>query len=543
MKRVMSIMLGLVMTTGLLAGCSGTNEAEEPKPAEGEQAITEISLPIVDEAMTINYWRANDGKIASGNGFSDVKAYQEKEKRTGIKVNFTHPPLGQQKDQFNLLVTGNQLPDIIYYNWADVSGGPEKLLADGRIIKLNEYIDLYAPNLKKIIAEDEEVRKQISLDDGTIFMFPYLRTDSVKLNGTTGMILRQDWLDKLNLKAPTNIDEWYTVLKAFREQDPNGNGKKDELPFTANWGPGNMSKLNDFAPAFGVLAGFQLNGETIEYGPIQPGYEEFLTTMRKWYEEGLIDPEVMTNDGKAFDYKITNNQAGSYYGGVFSGMAKYLNMMAEKDPNFNLVGAPWAKDQNGVSRSTFRFDTKVLSYGEAITTSADKDKLKAIVQWMDYNYSPEGHDLFNFGIENESYTRNGDAIEFTDTILKNPDGLTYDQALASYALSIMDGPMNQDTRYLDALMTFDQQKDANNAWMQADYAMALPNLRKTEDEARKEAQIMGQVNTYVDEMVTKFILGDEPLTSYETFVETIKGMGIEEVIKIHQDAYARYQAR
>ncbi|MCM3127456.1 extracellular solute-binding protein [Paenibacillus provencensis] len=542
MKKFLSLMLTAVMTTGLLAGCGGSESADGPAPEEGEQAITEIPLPIVDEPMTINYWRANDAKIASGNGFSDVKAYQEKEKRTGIKVNFTHPPLGQQKDQFNLLVTGNELPDVIYYNWADVSGGPEKLLADGRIIKLNEYIDLYAPNLKKIIEEDEVVRKQISLDDGTIFMFPYLRTDAVKLNATTGIVLRKDWLEKLNLNTPATIDEWYTVLKAFREEDPNGNGKKDELPFTANWGPGNMSKLYDFAPSFGVIGGFQLNGDTVEYGPIQPGFKDFLETMQKWYAEGLIDPEIMTNDGKAFDYKITNHQAGAYYGGVFSGMAKYLNLMAD-DPEFDLVGAPWPKDSEGISRSTFRFDTKVLTYGEAITTSADEDKIKAIVQWMDYNYSPEGHDLFNFGIEGESYTVDGDSIKFTDTILNNPDGLTYDQALAGYALSIMDGPMNQDTRYLDGLMAFEQQQEANKVWMEADYSLALPTLRKTEEEARKEAQIMGQITTYLDEMMTKFILGDEPLTNFDQYVETIKGMGIEEVIKINQDAYERYQAR
>lgn len=121
--------------------------------------------------------------------------------------------------------------------------------------------------------------------------------------------------------------------------------------------------------------------------------------------------------------------------------------------------------------------------------------------------------------------------------------MTYDQALAGYALSIMDGPMNQDTRYLDGLMAFEQQQEANKVWMEADYSLALPTLRKTEEEARKEAQIMGQVTTYLDEMMTKFILGDEPLTNFEQFVETIKGMGIEEVIKINQDAYERYQAR
>ena len=132
------------------------------------------------------------------------------------------------------------------------------MIKDGRIIRLNELIDSYAPNLKRIIESDPDVKKQIALDDGTIYMFPLLKLDALKLNATSVLIMRQDWLDKLNLKVPTNIDEWYTVLKAFKEQDPNGNGKPDELPFTGNWGPGNLTKLHDFAAAFGVIGGFRM---------------------------------------------------------------------------------------------------------------------------------------------------------------------------------------------------------------------------------------------------------------------------------------------
>ncbi len=174
------------------------------------------------------------------------------------------------------------------------------------------------------INSDPDVKKQISLDDGTIFMFPLLKLDAIKLNGTSGLILRKDWLEKLNLRTPTTIDEWYTVLKAFKEKDPNGNGKPDELPFTGNWGPGNLTKLLDFSPGFGVLGGFEMKDGKVAFGPLQPEYKNFVETMKKWYSEGLIDPEIMTNDGKAFDYKVTNHVAGSFlwrclqrYGQIF----------------------------------------------------------------------------------------------------------------------------------------------------------------------------------------------------------------------------------
>ncbi|RPK25968.1 extracellular solute-binding protein [Paenibacillus xylanexedens] len=547
-KRMGSILLSSLLTMSLLAGCTGDNEPGNAEPAEGTepavQALTEIPLPITSEPFTIDYWRANDAKLtASLNNFGDMASYKEKEKLTGIQVKFTHPPLGQQRDQFNLLISTKELPDVIYYNWADAVGGPEKMIKDGRIIRLNELIDSYAPNLKRIIESDPDVKKQIALDDGTIYMFPLLKLDALKLNATSGLIMRQDWLDALNLKVPTNIDEWYTVLKAFKEQDPNGNGKPDELPFTGNWGPGNLTKLHDFAAAFGVIGGFQMNGDKVEFGPIQPGYRDFLETMAKWYKEGLIDPEIMTNDGKAFDYKVTSNLAGAYQGGVFSGMGKYFNLMRDTDPNFNVTGVPWPVSPDGTSYATFNLENKVLSYGEAITASADEEKLKYIVQWMDYNYSEEGSDLFNFGIENDSYVRDGEGVKFTDTIIDNPNGLTYDQALASYALSIMDGPINQDSRYLDALLFDDGQRAANAEWMKASSALTLPPIRLSTEEVTTSTSIMSQVNTYLNETMTAIISGQKPITEFDKMTETIKSMDIERAIEVHQAAYDRYQSK
>ncbi len=554
MKRKMGILLAATMVLGgVLSACSqngsnnGNNGAGTPTsaaPDASQAPLTEIPLPITNESFTINYWRANDAKLtASLDNFGEMASYKKKEELTGIKVKFTHPPLGQQKDQFNLLIATPQLPDVIYYNWADAVGGPEKMIEDGRIIRLNELIDQYAPNLKRIIESDPDVKKQISLDDGTIYMFPLMKLDALKLNATSGLIMRKDWLDKLDLQAPTTIEEWYTVLKAFKERDPNENGKPDELPFTGNWGPGNLTKLHDFAPAFGVIGGFQMNGDKVEFGPIQPGYKDFLAEMQKWYAEGLIDPEIMTNDGKAFDYKVTNNLAGAYQGGVFSGMGKFFNLMRDVDPNFNLTGVPWAVSPDGTAYATFNMEQKVLSYGEAITASAPKDKLPYIVQWMDFNYSPEGSDLFNFGIEGESYVKEGDTYKYTDTITNNPNGLTYDQALATYALSIMDGPINQDTKYLDALLFDDGQREANEAWMKASSALTLPPIRLTIDEASRSTQIMSQVNTYLNETMTAIISGAKPIAEFDKMVDTIKGMGIEEAVKLHQAAYDRYQAK
>ncbi|WP_438444126.1 ABC transporter substrate-binding protein [Gorillibacterium sp. sgz5001074] len=545
MKKLIPIACSTLLTAGLAAGCKGgaeegaSNGTGTARPA----ALTSIPLPIVKGPFTIDYWRPTDAKLtASLDHFGEMAAYRKKEELTGVHVNWTHPPLGQHKDQFNLLLATNDMPDVIYYNWSEAVGGPEKMLADGRIIRLNDYIAAYAPNLKKLMESDPDIKKQITLDDGTIYMFPYIRSDARKLAATVGMVIRKDWLDRLNLKVPTTIDEWYAVLKAFREKDPNGNGKPDELPFSGSSGPGNLTKLHDFAPAFGVLGGMQFRDGRILYGPVQPEYKKFLETMAQWYAEGLIDPGIKDNDAKTFDSKVTDNRIGAFFGGVFSGIGKYQSLMAATNSKFELTGAPWPKGSEGKPYSTFGLQTKVLPYGEAITASADKAKLPAIVQWMDFNYSPQGHDLFNFGIEGDSYTLEGGAVRFTDKITTHSK-LTIDQALAAYALSIMDGPMNQDSRYLDAAMTFQGQREANSVWMKGDDSLVVPSVRFTEDESRLIATVMTPITAYVNEMMTQFIMGNTPLSEFDTFTQTIRKMGIDQMVHIHEEAYKRYSSR
>lgn len=540
--RKRNAVIACVLLMALLAsGCYGSSRGEETQiPVE---PLASIPMPIVKEPLTIRYWRPNDTKLtASLQNFGQTAAYRKKEELTGIKVKWTHPPIGQHKEQFNLLLATNDLPDIIYYNWSEAVGGPEKMLADGRIIRLNEYIDLYAPNLRRLIDSDPDIKKQITLDDGTIYMFPYIRSDARKLAGTVGLIVRKDWLDRLGLAVPVTIEDWYTILKAFREQDPNGNGLQDELPFSGQQGPGNLTKLHDFAPAFGAIGGLQFKEGSIVYGPLLPEYKLFLSTMAQWYAEGLIDPGIADNDSITFDHKVTSNLVGAYFGGVFSGIGKYQALMSDSNPDFGLTGAPWPRGNPGKPYSTFGLGTKVLPYGEAVTSSVDKSKIKDMVQWMDFNYSPQGHELFNFGVEGDSYMKEEGKIRFTDKITRNPS-LTTDQALAANALSIMDGPMNQDSRYLEAAMTFPGQKAASSVWMKGDDSLIIPAVRFTEDESRLIATVMTPITAYLNEMMSRFITGRTPLAEFDSFTQTIRKMGIDQIIRIYEDAYKRYSSR
>jgi putative aldouronate transport system substrate-binding protein len=539
-KKLLSVFMIIISGISLVSGCIKTKNSDINMKAFEEENLEELKLPIVKNKINITYWRPNDTKVtATMKSFSEIKAYKEAEKITGIKVDFIHPTIGQQVEQFNLLMASQSLPDVIYYNWSETPGGASKALGDNKIIRLNEYIDKYAPNFKKILESNAEIKKQCTLEDGSIYSFPFLRTQSEALNATWGFQIRKDWLDKLGLSSPKTIDEWYEVLKAFKERDPNENGKNDEIPFTGTGGL--PSRLQEFSPAFGVLGGFYLENGKIAYGPIQNKYKSFLETMSKWYKEKLIDQEIATNDNIAFTHKMTSDIAGSFNGGVFSGMGNLTNTIRKINPKFQLIAVSWPLGAEKKPYITGSFDTKALSYGAAI--SSNSKYIKEIVQYLDFAYSEKGHMLFNFGIEGESYVMENGYPKYTDYILNNPNGLTTDQALAQYAISIMDGPMNQDIRYLNQMLQLPEQKQAVfDIWTKADDSLVLPQgLSLSKEQANKISIIMSKITNYQREMITKFVMGEIPITDFNDYVGKIKDMGIDEAIDVYQDALTRYK--
>ena len=242
------------------------------------------------------------------------------------------------------MMTSRKFPDVIEANWLAYTGGPAKAIKDKSILRLNELIDQHAPNFKKLLADHPEWRKMIVNDEGDIYCFPFIRGDN-SLMVFQGPIVRKDWLDKLGMPMPETIDDWYAMLQAFRDKDPNGNGKKDEVPFTTMlYGLPLDSFKNGpsaFIGAWDTTWGFYQDGGKVKYSPLVPQYKDFLTVMAKWYKEGLIDPDTPTMDQKLEDAKVTGNILGSFVQNTGGGIGKFMGLMAGKDDKFKLVAAPY----------------------------------------------------------------------------------------------------------------------------------------------------------------------------------------------------------
>ncbi len=491
------------------------------------------------EKKTLTVWMELNTKVADHvTNYNQLSVFQELEKRTGIHIEFIHPPVGQTKEQFNMIVASGDLPDLMYYSWKSVPGGPAKMIEDGVIIDIANAVDQYAPNYKAIMEKDSSVAKDGLLDDGSMYMMPFLKLD-IEARQTRGFIFRGDWLDKLGLEEPTDIASWYKMLKAFKTQDPNGNGKEDEIPFVSIGTEG----VYQIASAFGVLVDWFIDPETgkVEYGPVQPVFKDYLTTLNQWFEEGLIDPEYLVTDDTSFNAKMTNEIGGAFYGKPSGNLGKLMNTMVKINPEYELRPAKYIAMEDGYVYNPNRGAIQpVTDSGFAITTSC-KD-IESALKWCDYQYGEEGVRLMNFGIEGESYTMIDGYPTYTDLIMHNPDGLTPDQAVARNTATFGTSTL-YDSRYYLQILALEQQKQCIEKWKQSDTSLMVPDVTPTAEESAEMANVMNSIKTYVDEMVFKFIAGQEPLDNFDTFVNNIQNMGLDTAKKIEQTAYERYMNR
>lgn len=546
MKRLLATTLGIAVLGTTLIACSsnGGNAANgntntNDSANQTQNAAEATTYPIKTDKK-LSYWgEINGNLIGVKASHSEVPFFQDWQKQTGVSLDFTAPPTGQVKEALNVMLASGDLPDMIEFNFlGDFPGGPEKAINDGYILKLNDLIDKYAPNLKKFLQENPDIDKMVKTDNGSYYAFPFIRGDEY-LRVFQGPIVRQDWLDELGLPVPETIDDWTATLTAFKEK------KGAAAPFAVVSKPRffNESGNGAFLGAFGVTRGFYLEDGAVKFGPAESGYKDYLSLFSDWYKKGLIDKNIATADSKALDGNVASGATGATVGNAGGGIGKWQPLVAANDPKAVLVAAPYPVLKKG---DTPKFGQKHKAYASegtvAITTAAQNPELA--VRMLDYGYSEEGRMFFNFGKEGVSYEMQDGYPTYTDLLMKNPDKLAPAQAISLYARGSYNGPFIQDKRYAEQFFALQTQRDAVNIWQKTDAdKYSLPPITPTPEESTEFATIMNDVNTLVDEMTLKIILGSDSPDQFESYVQKMKSLNLDRAIEIQTAALERYNSR
>ena len=546
-KRVLSFILASVM---LMSGCSTTipekSESNSPSSVVNtspSSVVEEIPKVDISEKVKLSIYTDNmtNGQFDSN---ASIKAFDEWAKMCNVEIDWQHPPKDQKgsNQQLSLTLASKNLPDIIVWNWKSMPGGLARYVEEQIILPLNEYEDSM-PNYLAAWEDNPEVAKCIPLADGTIPAFYHMNPVPRTIT-TNGLIIRKDWLDKLDLPMPSTMDDWYTTLKAFKEKDPNGNGLPDEIPFTEAL-DGGLGKLDIFASPFGITLHSYLNIETkkVEYGPAnKDAYKEYLMTMNKWYEEGLIDPDYATNTPAIRNSNMVNDIAGCTAMFIASGVGKVVPALKENVPTAELIGiaTPAYKDGNSYTIRSER--TSKIPHSAIITRSCKN--IDRAVYLMDMMYSPEMRDMINYGFEGETYDIIDGKKIFKDEILHPADGKTSSEALMPYACPIAAWPRVVDYKAQTQIQySIPEQVTSVKNWEVEKVDLLYDmNIILSAEESEGVKKLLTEIKTFAEENSLKFIIGEKSFDEYDKFHEDLMNLDVDKLVSIWQSAYDRYIA-
>lgn len=504
----------------LLTGCTGASVYDYKLPGN-------TVYPIETEE-TLTYWnKINLALYNRTKDFGDTLYAREYQKKTGVKVKYYNVTGEKEKEMLNILLASGDLPDIIETDW--LARDPDSCIDEGTILKLNDYIEKYSPNLKSYLDSNTDVEKQIKTDNGAYYVYPFIREDEL-LQSTEGIILRADWLREFNLSVPETIDEWDIVLEKFKT--------KCEFPISML-----SEKLQHFAGAYGVSSGLYTDEGIVHYGAVKKEYALFLAKMHEWYQKGYIDRNLAIMDTSHMDKNMLESKSGVSFGAGGRNMGYCLERMKDINPDYDLCAAPFPVLNKG---DYPEFGNRQLCYSP-ISSAAISGECKNPVlaaRFLDFSYSEEGRILNNFGIEGESYEMVDGEPVYTDIITNNPEGLHMSEVMPFYLRASGEGPFIQDSRYIMQYYKTDRQKEALKVWgANNHFNHRMPQVTLTAEEAEEYNRIMYEISAYHDEMFVKFVVGTESLEKFDEYVSQIESMQLSKALEIQQRAYMRFLNR
>lgn len=531
-----NMLLACLVSVALLAGCSSgkSGDAGGGKAKDADEArVNQTGFPIVNENITVKGFAA---KFFANADWNNIRLWKDYEQKTNIRVQWETVHTETLKEKRNLLLAGNDYPEMFYasaFSRSDLL----KYGKQGAFIPLNDLIDKYAPNFKAVMEKYPIIAKGITMPDGNIYGLPTIYDPEFKsvLYGTPWV--KQEWLDKLGLKQPETLDDFYAMLKAFKEKDPNGNGQKDEIA----WGAvGTAGIVNYLRGSFGLNnhGTSNINVDTdpetgkIRFIPTDERYKELLQFVNKLYKDGLLEQDIVSVKSTEVDAK---------------GMQGLLGVSDSVDPvaiynQKGYVGLSVLKGPHG-DRQYNAYGSPLGNIGMFVLTDKAKHP-EAMMRWMDYFYSDEGIKLFFMGWKDETYTEDANGnVDYTDEIKNNPKGLNLDQAVGQYLIwpgGYYPGFVKQKFfKGAEGLPT-----SVENAKKAEPYVLpqdqVWPPFNFTQEEQSELTTIQTDIETYVNEMRDKFITGNESFDNWDQYVAALKKMGVDRYVAIYQSASERY---
>lgn len=542
-KKAIILLLVMGMLMSSITGCSDTASTNSNESSSTEtQAVSNAPQDSATESSSLEYPKLANGDVTLTAWFSwppplentsyktpnDFPFYKNLTAKTGVNFDFTVVSMSAASEQFSLMVASGTYPDIIC-DPSQYTGGDDSAIENGVFKELNDLIDQYCPNYKSVISRDD-VRRDVYSDSGKVAAFWEIAKEAYPAN--SGLVIRQDWLDKLGLETPTTYDELYNILTKFKSEF------NAESPICIN----GESLFTPLTAGYNFESGFINIDGTAIFSASADGFKDYLTMMNKWYSEGLIytDYYTLTENAQVDDSRkklVESDQTGVWY--------NWCEDLANYSPTnsaFSLTAITNPVQNEGdVNHICGGIDPIVnRAGGWAISGSCSDDKAIIAAKLIDYFYSEEGSIFANWGIEGDTFTYQEDGTpRYTDVILENKE-LGTNMAIATYC--VFRGPILSDLNRFNQNVV-GKLKEYCDVWGVQTDDYNMPSVSLTTEEQERYSSIYSDIDTLIDENISKFIIGDRSLSEFDSFMEELRSVGLNEMVEIEQGVLDRYMAR
>lgn len=581
-KKLMALLLACTLTAGVLGGCgsSGNEESSQSQSSagnsqaestEGSQASGSAEgdsifnapgeLPIVKEPITLTIFAPSNGEYA----WEDNLQVKELEETTGIHLEWqTAASSDNVQEKLSTIFASDERPNIILTGVGSASRydkSTEQFLGEqGLVLPLNDYLDTVSVGYKTAFEAIDGFREFITTPDGNIYSLPNV-DGSLHVQYNMKLWINTKWLENLDLEMPTTTEEFYNVMKAFKEQDANGNGDpNDEIPLsTVTSGAG--TQIDGF-----LMNPFQLTSETdklyvdngvVTYAPVQDGYKEGLKYLNKLYAEGLLYELSFSWDQSS---QVNMNESGDYtvIGAFLAQRPGYANDLStepyskkweEYQPLPPLTGPtgqcvaswnPYVMFQTGM---TF------------ISSTCTDIEAEAAFRLIDYLATEEQVYRSALGIEGVHYELLDDSTTelgldgVTKAAYKRTDADSTNQTLGQLmglvrtpefiaAEATNPNPYAEDVKPLSGRLVVMYKGSLDHQVVRQPLESVLPSLYMSSEDANQMSLIKTNVSDTQKEYMVDFITGKRDIDAeWDGYVNALNSVGLESYLEMLQRAY------
>lgn len=558
MKKLLVAILFIALVSSLALFAQGAKETTE----ETVKYTDWGTYPIVEEPITIDVMVVQPPCVEDYNTNEFTKYMEEK---TNVKINYIQVPEQARAEKLSLILASGDYPDA--FLGFDITPDMENTYGteEGLFMPLTKYYTPeYLPNLMNALNDFPGGVGFMTLLDGNVYSLPALEV-CYHCTNAAKMYVYKPFLDALNLEVPTTTEEFYNVLKAIKTQDPNGNGKNDEIPLAGSIVGWNDQVerfiLNSFcycdldtntsaSPEFNM--GYIMNGKNVSTVVNTPEFREGLAYINKLYEEGLIYKGSFTQDSSQLT-QLVESSAEPTVGFVAGGWrGQFSSLSGDKFANFQAI-APLEGPNGEQHAVSFLAEPGTGS----LVISSDSKYAEAILRYYDYMYSTEGTLLESYGFEGDAWAWADDTdvgLDGNKAIWKqlkpwndkDPQNVTFIQPYTYAQTSefrLGQAVASEGDYYAPAnneKVLYDETHDLYKPY--DGVAFEVPTLKYTTEETEEFTTVKTELANYIRQNAVKFMVGTLDVNNdavWNKYISDLQKLRLNDVIACMQTAYDR----